>query len=326
MWFDITFHTTSREEIKKYLLDIVEDFSLIETRAKEITSDINKQKELISLYNSFKNQFEEIKKQKVEPINISNTLAYVYGAINWYIHPYYYSRNEWLTLKTGDKLTNIIKSIIEDENFIKKHNLENNKELTYYSVWWYVENKDLNILEDQVLNNNLIQDEDNKWALLDTIKYAKENNLGVFEASEIVIPIADECYSDFSNFKAYFMTKQKEETENKEGIKDIQYEIRKPIEKIKNIKDLIDFSKWISFLNYILLYISIVIIVYCITIINNWYLLFIPFIMNIILQKKRYIFHKAYFIILRFFIDLFLIWVLVWGISVIVEILALKFR
>lgn len=57
---------------------------------------------------------------------------------------------------------------------------------------------------------NLIAESDaydpqNKESYKYAIQYALENGTGLFEATEIVIPLSNECYSDYNNFRAPFL-------------------------------------------------------------------------------------------------------------------------
>jgi hypothetical protein len=48
---------------------------------------------------------------------------------------------------------------------------------------------------------------DNFKSLLAALNYAKANNLGLMEASDLVVPISNQCASDFNKLRAPFLKK-----------------------------------------------------------------------------------------------------------------------
>lgn len=226
MGLDITLHAISRENINDFLIDVLERRTSPEKVAKKITSDTDQQNHIIGLYDQL---IDFTSSPQIEPhTNISNNIAYVFAAISGYIHPYWYSRNEFITsppkqqIKTkkssflsrifgSNQLEVVIdptESIILDEEYIGQLNIQNSKTLTgNYSAGGFVPYGKLELLKIKIDREGSFTG-DNLKSIQQVISYAEQNKTGILEASEIVSPISNECFSNYANFRAPFLNNE----------------------------------------------------------------------------------------------------------------------
>lgn len=227
MGFDITFHPVTREELKTFVFDVIEKPSLAEERALMISKDEDKQESIKNIYM----RLEEFRDELLNgECGFGETYGFAVAAIAGYIHPYWYSRqgcisficmeesenkNMFNKLLNNSKRTfnGLLESLVElSPNTFKEIEDEGDGLIIgNYCGGGYIDNSKLSylkdLIEDPTYENlvSIIMNEDNLKALKHAINYALLHNTGILEASDIVVPVSNECYSDFDNFRADFI-------------------------------------------------------------------------------------------------------------------------
>lgn len=220
MGYDITFHAISQRELEHYVFDVLRDPSLAGPRAAEITPDPEKQERIkTSIYQgALINWFETEKDGDGDPItnyNFAQTFAFGIAILAGYLHPYWYSRNGALRLtrddhpSVGDMFTSY--TALPGSPFSKFTDAEDVKMLngnyTGSSVITDVKALKLWVNErDSYLSQDF--ESDGYDSLKRIIDYCLKNDLWFLEATEVCIPISDQCNSDFDNFRAHFLNKK----------------------------------------------------------------------------------------------------------------------
>ncbi|MEW9097060.1 MAG: hypothetical protein AB2417_18440 [Clostridiaceae bacterium] len=227
MGFDITFHPITREELKTFVFDVIEKPSLAVERALMISKDENKQEDIKNIYMKLEEFRDELLNGECE---FGEAYGFAAAAIAGYIHPYWYSRQGCISFICMEESKNqkISNKPLDDSEKTFNGLLESLVELSpdtfkgiedkgdglitgNYCGGGYIDNSRLSYLKELIEDpdhENLvsrIMDEDNLKALKHVINYALLNNTGILEASDIIVPVSNECYSDFDNLRADFM-------------------------------------------------------------------------------------------------------------------------
>lgn len=214
MGYDISFHSISKSELKKFFFDVITDPSCAEDRSRSIPASEKKQKALLeNLYRSNLIPWSELIKQgKKETIGeISPNFSMAAAAISGYLHPYHYSRNFSLSLISEQfpevrdfftSLTNIEDSPLSD--LIDSHD----GMIASNYAGSGISEKPSDILAFIQRNEKQLTAEyglDEVSAIKNCLQYCISNGLAFIEAAEIVFPLGGECLSDYDNLKAYFL-------------------------------------------------------------------------------------------------------------------------
>ena len=87
-------------------------------------------------------------------------------------------------------------------------NIQNSKTLTgNYSAGGFVPYGKLELLKIKIDREGSFTG-DNLKSIQQVISYAEQNKTGILEASEIVSPISNECFSNYANFRAPFLNNE----------------------------------------------------------------------------------------------------------------------
>lgn len=219
MGFDVTFHPIGTNQLRRFLFEVIEDSSLSETRAAELSSDPKKRKGLLALYKVFP---EWLAGGGDPPLG--NTFAVAAAVIAGFLHPYWYSRGTALTFLAEEHVAEM-KEVFVPLGQVVPGRLS---ELPDASRGMIYGNESASgfIPPDRVMRaQELLQsladrpgraglslletlvDEDGLESLRAAMKYCLERGLGMIEASDVVVPIADECMTEFENLRAPFLDK-----------------------------------------------------------------------------------------------------------------------
>ncbi len=216
MGFDVTFHSISNDELKKYVFDVLENPSCAQDVAKEISKGNEKKYEdIFRIYdNALLYWFREKIDSEGNAIageNFSSTFSLGIAALSGYLHPYWYSRDGALSLCSDERPE--IKDFFHGHTMLKNSPLKIFNEGTSYTFKsnysasgiisnvakvkeWISSNKEF--LEQRF-------EKDGLDSLFRAIDYCMENDLLFIEATDVVVPIADQSFTDLDNLKAHFL-------------------------------------------------------------------------------------------------------------------------
>jgi len=227
MGYDITFHPIKKEELNRFVFDVIKDGTLAESRAVEITKNADKQKEIIEIYKRFPGFIKDI---QAEEADFENTIGFASAAIAGYLHPYWYSRDLSISFsmeekhKTAKEFLGFLESLasldrdlfsdIEDssDGILTGSNYAGSGFIDFSKI------SDLKFLLTEKKYSEFIDVYfgDYKNALLNAVDYCEEFECGILEATDIVVPVEEACYSDINNFRADFLNSESDKTNARE--------------------------------------------------------------------------------------------------------------
>lgn len=211
MGYDITFHPISKMELKKYFFDVIEDPKLAAKRAVEISKDKNMQELALKIYGLLGDWKKGL---AAGEFTFSNSFAYGAAIIAGILHPYWYSRDRCVSF-LGDKdifFRRFLESLcdVSPKTFKGLKDESEGMILENYVGGGYIDNSKLKELKDALLNpkyGRIVGDfkqPDDLKALLKAVEYALAHKTGILEASEIVVPLENQCATNIENLRAEF--------------------------------------------------------------------------------------------------------------------------
>lgn len=218
MGLDATFHAISEYELNKYVFEVLRDPAKASAFAQEISTDKDKSERIEnaiykdSLLSWFTGGADS-DGCHIDGNNFANTISFAIAILSGYLHPYWYSRNGAITLARGDhpEVVGLFTSYSEISNSpLQIYNVNEANMLNgNYSASGVI--KDVKSLQTWVTDNDSYLsarfESDGLDSLHRAIDYCLVNDLFFIEAAEVVVPISDQCFSDFDNFKAHFLDK-----------------------------------------------------------------------------------------------------------------------
>jgi len=210
MGYDITFHSISKSELRRYVFDILEDPGCAESRSKEVSSVPEKCAKIFQTF-YLDHLIKWIGQEQAKSDDISPSFAMVTAVIAGYLHPYYYSRNFSLTLISGrypdvkrffTSLTKVPDSPLVGYSDPNEGLISHN-----YAASGLVESPARVLDFILSIESELLTEyaEDDVNALTTCLEYCVERDLYFMEAAEVVFPLGDACFSDYDNFRASFL-------------------------------------------------------------------------------------------------------------------------
>lgn len=216
MGFDVTFHSIDLRELDRFFFDVVRTPSIAVERSALLTSEPSHQSLVLRLYSQFPNWLAD------EGIGFSESFAFAVGILAGFLHPFWYARGESLSfLATGPVpemkpfLTPVSSMAVDvfaakretDAGLIQANDSGGGLVLPNRLADF---RQLLDDLEEQQrreatpLIGGVFSDAGWK-ALHHAVSYARSRGLALFEATDVVEPITDECYSDIRNLRADFL-------------------------------------------------------------------------------------------------------------------------
>ncbi|HEY3321969.1 MAG TPA: hypothetical protein VGP72_15995 [Planctomycetota bacterium] len=212
MGYDVTFHPVSVEDLQHFLFDVVDDPSLSTPRSQEI-SEKDKARQLVKqLYEKVPEWFSD----KSVPFNAS--VSFLAAILAGFRRPFWYSRGASLSFaadavpEMGELFTplpGIAKGSISKRADPSKGRITEN-----YTASGIILPEKIEALQklfpriapslDANAKGYHFYSDDFRSLLVAT-NFARSNGLGLIEASDVVVPAADECISDFDNMRAPFL-------------------------------------------------------------------------------------------------------------------------
>jgi len=230
MGFDITFHPIGLEDAQYFVFDVLDEPRLVHERLAALTRVPEKRSLAKSAYETLL-QWRNPRDWAEQGPNFGSTVAFVTAAIAGFLCPYWYSRSgavsfhanrhpqvlslfcSWTKLGRG-----YVSRMPDDSRGLL---------LTSYHASGFVAPEQLGELESFALDVGRAKqseaydddpipvapkglrpvslsrafDDDGLASLLTAIEYAKEHDVGIIEASDVVVPLADETCTDPEHFR-----------------------------------------------------------------------------------------------------------------------------
>lgn len=216
MGFDVTFHSISHAELETYVFDVLEKPHIAEQRAKAIAPhDATRYEELIVLYNNamryWYNERKDADGQPIRGTNVASTFSLGIAALSGYLHPYWYSRDGALSLCVEEKpeLADFFVSITDIEKSPLATFREDclplfNNNFSASGVVFDVVGLKAWVDEHQLFLSQRFED-DGLDALHRALDYCLKYQLLFMEATDIVVPLSNESFTNLDNFRAHFL-------------------------------------------------------------------------------------------------------------------------
>ncbi len=210
MGHDITLHSISQAEHRRFAFEILEDPSCAESRSNEVSKTPEKRTKVFKTY-YVDHLIEWRTQEQARRDDISPSFAMVTAIIAGYLHPYYYSRNFSLTLIADrypevkgyfTSLTAIPGSPLSGHNDPNEGLIAHND-----AASGIVENPSKALAFILRNESELVaaHGEDELSAIKSSLTYCIDRELCFIEAAELVFPLGGACFSDFDNFRASFL-------------------------------------------------------------------------------------------------------------------------
>lgn len=210
MGFDVSFHPFSTDEIRTYFFDVLAAPEKAEEAAGQVSTDPGKQAQLLELYHVCSMVLPDVRAGN-EPFSAS--IGFALAAVAGFLHPYWYSRGGSISALHNNvphfpmllqSLTTIfheeLQGIEDDQNGMLEWNNQVGGCVALQSLPQLREALDKYSAEvDEVL------DKDGRHGLLQAITYCETHGLHLLEATDVAVPVADDCISDMDNFRAGFL-------------------------------------------------------------------------------------------------------------------------
>ncbi len=184
MGYDVTFHPVGQGELDHFVFDVLDDPSLGAARAAEITKHPDSRELIESLYADL-------------PAGLAapEEMEFICACIAGFLHPYWYARGQALS------------SLLPPPLFTPMPKIARGRlaSISNSSRGGFIEPHKLTLIESLLPAHQL--DEQAIDSLRRAIRYAQSRNLGLIEASDVVMPIADSCQSSFENLRAHFINR-----------------------------------------------------------------------------------------------------------------------
>jgi hypothetical protein len=204
MGFDISYHPIKKEEIKEWYFDALKDASSISKTAQQFNIDDFYQQKYIDII--------QIALQTQPSETFETTHGYYIANIQGICRTYFYTRGAAYSFLISEKpyfknYTTDLKALFSDSF----ENPVSNSITTNYSSGVYVSEEQVaKLLHDYQTDEKVKNDLDNFYShgridvFLKALQYAKENGLGMLEATEVVEPNPmdlnqSKCYSNLFN-------------------------------------------------------------------------------------------------------------------------------
>ena len=216
MGFDVTFHPVSKEDLKRFLVDVIEDPKLIGARLNELSKDEAARRDIrTGIYDKFPDWLSEF--EDGGDVTFEGTFAFAAAALAGYRHPYWYARGSAVAfllevaphlggffVPLGRQFKGPIAKLPDYSGGLISQN---------YTASGFVEPQRLpdlkKALAELAANKKLFQvfDEAGFDAVSRAIDYALPKGLGLMEATDLVVPISNETFTEPANMRSHFQNK-----------------------------------------------------------------------------------------------------------------------
>lgn len=215
MGVDCTFHPVKPEEIDQFVFNVFDEPALVKERAKSLTQVPEDYHYLIdTLYSAIVDYDPDD--------DFSAKFGFAAAGILSYLHPYYYSRNFTLfDLSLIDGRFSPLLSGLQHHRNDFPHNVI--PDCPNYCLGYYVAPESiqpfLDLLKAEEIQKALNEQagEDNLSSLLAVLHYCQENELGFYEANEIVTPFSGEFFGCTHHLRAPYLDNMNDDSNARDG-------------------------------------------------------------------------------------------------------------
>lgn len=212
MGFDVTFHPVSLAAVQHAVFDVANAPALAAARAKALASSKAKRDDLTA---GVLNRLGDFVGEVQESGGFGETIAFATAAVAGYLHPYWYARGSALSFLAAEDpsivalftswqglATGVVSTLSDDSAGLITAN---------YSASGFITPEKLVTLQALLANAKKkspffeVFDEDGFDALRRAVDYAAAHGLGLMEASDLVVPMTNEGFTDLDNLRAHFL-------------------------------------------------------------------------------------------------------------------------
>ncbi|MEP0213947.1 MAG: hypothetical protein ABJD66_12065 [Cellulophaga sp.] len=203
MGWDISYHPINEKQINSWYFDVLDNQNLINTLAEEHSLD-----------DFYKDKYIDIIKVALETSkedSFDMTHGYYVAVVQGFFNKYFYTRGAALSFLEQPFFEKYYKKwdqIIDQDKY--SNNISNSISTNYSSGVYIPANMVVQLLQDYDTNAEVKSELDNLFSydriivFLKALNYAKEHNLGLLEATEVVEPNPMDlnksaCYSNLFN-------------------------------------------------------------------------------------------------------------------------------
>jgi hypothetical protein len=213
--FDVTFHPIATEELHYFFFDVIADSALAKPRSSQVSTDPKRQAVVNKLYKAFPHWLAAREQ-------VGSSFAFGAAIIAGFLHPFWYARGQGLSfllrrsvLESPElfvPLGRIVQSRLTDLPDTSCGLIRANESASGYIP------PDRILLAQNLLNSLATRTDDDGRTILDlafdsdglksvraALHFCAEKNLGMIEASDVVVPISNDCFTDQANMRAPFL-------------------------------------------------------------------------------------------------------------------------
>jgi hypothetical protein len=218
MGFDVTFHPISKDQLQHFFFDVLDDPSKADARAKELAADAKRRKVISKLYKALPKCLED------DDATVGTDFAVGAAIIAGFLHPYWYARGDAITFLAEKHEPKLVKLFVPLGK-VTKSKISRLKDTTRGLIWGnesasgFIPPKNIakvDAILDDLANQpgrgglsklETVVGDESLESIRAVLTYCRQNNLGMIEAADIVVPIANQCVTDFNNMRAHFLGK-----------------------------------------------------------------------------------------------------------------------
>ena len=216
MGYDVTFHPVSRAELQRFVFDVVGDPALASVRATELAPDPDKREVALDVY-------EQMSAWNGQDVPFNATYGVVAAIVAGFLHPYWYVRGQAVSFLAQQDpsvhellvpLPRIAEGAVGSlkdpscglitDNYTASGLLENLDEFLVRFQKHLRPQSKLAFWKKPPLALELFS-EDGIQALEYAVRYAQAKRLGLMEATDVVVPFAEEFRTDPDNLRAHYL-------------------------------------------------------------------------------------------------------------------------
>ncbi len=203
MGYDVTFHPVAIADLERLVFDVVRTPTLAAARAKEASA--KKAKAVADIYGHFPAWLDD------DDAEVNATFAFAAAAVAGFRHPYWYARGSAMSFLPKLPVKLVPMNELAGGLFAKQPGAKEPRIGNNYTASGVVMPDQLDALASWLgasKNKKAIDkvfDDDGLDSLRRAIAYARSCGLGLMEAADLVVPMANEGATDLDNLRAHFL-------------------------------------------------------------------------------------------------------------------------
>ncbi len=206
MGYDVTFHPVSLDDLRHYVFDVLEKPDLALGRASEIAGDSEKRRVAEGIYEQLSDWTGQLADGRSLALN--DTFALAAAQIAGFLHPYWYARNAAISMLDDDRILELFTPLSELDGApasLQRATASAHIGLNFTASGVVI---DIDALECNLRRLGFDGESPTLFAVFDgstlaslreAIAYCRQHNLALIEATDLIVPIADEARTDPDN-------------------------------------------------------------------------------------------------------------------------------